>query len=254
MLHFFRQNGAGTPILLLHGFMENNAMWMPLLPALKGRDVIVPDLPGHGSSPWDNSLLSMRFAANELVKLMADLKIDNFHVVGHSMGGYIAMEMLSQHPERVADVALFQSTSSNDSVERITMRNRAISAVLENKKLYIRGMISALFSPGRRMLYDADIENLIAHAAEMKAESIASALTGMRDRNNHLETAKKNRNRVSLFTGADDPRLSLNEMLLEHESIGYKMLLVAPKCGHMAHIEGPIWGQSFLKLWTNDLS
>ncbi|MDP4828118.1 MAG: alpha/beta fold hydrolase [Flavobacteriales bacterium] len=254
MLHFFRQQGSGTPILLLHGFMENNSMWMPLLPALKGRDVIVPDLPGHGSSPWDKSLLSMPFAVNELMKLMADLKVDNFHIVGHSMGGYIAMEMLAQHPEQVADLALFQSTPINDSAVRIAIRNRAISAVLENKKLYIRGMISGLFAPHRRMLHDADVEKLIAHAAEMHAETIASALAGMKDRKNHVETAKKYRNRVSLFTGSDDPRLILSEMLQEHEEIGYKMLMIAPECGHMAHIESPVWGQNFLKTWANDLS
>ncbi len=227
---------------------------MPLLPALQGRDVIVPDLPGHGSSPWDKSPLSMPFVANELMRLMSDLNVDKFHVVGHSIGGYIAMEMLAQHPERVADLALFQSTPINDSLEQIALRNRAIAAVLENKKLYVRGMISGLFAPHRRMLYNDDVEKLIAHAAEMHAESIASALAGMKDRNNHLETAKKNRNRVSLFTGSDDPRLILKEMLQEHEEIGYKMLMIAPECGHMAHIESPIWGQNFLKTWTNDLS
>lgn len=229
-------------------------MWLPLLPALKGRDVIIPDLPAHGASPWDESWLSMSFMTNSLLELMSELNRSVVHVVGHSMGGYIAMEMLHKAPHQIGEVALFQSTATNDDDERKTLRNRAIAAVLENQKLYVRGMITGLFSPERRTSYDLHIETLVENANQLNPNAIASALKGMRERNNHLDTAIKMRSKISFFTGAEDPRLKLDEMLREHEKVGYKMFMSAPKCGHMAHIEAPIWGQNFLNIWSNDLS
>jgi pimeloyl-ACP methyl ester carboxylesterase len=91
MLAFDRE-GAGPPLLLLHGTNSARGIWEPLLPQLIGtRDVIRVDLPAHGQSPPTS------FAppdwAKEVAGLLDDLGLERVAVVGHSAGGWTALEL-----------------------------------------------------------------------------------------------------------------------------------------------------------------
>jgi haloacetate dehalogenase len=99
--------GSGPPVLMLHGFPQNLAMWARVAPQLAGRFTIVcADLRGYGASgkprcQADRSNYSFRAFAADQVGVMRRLGFERFHVVGHDRGGRTGHRMALDHPERV---------------------------------------------------------------------------------------------------------------------------------------------------------
>lgn len=95
--------GAGTPVLLLHGYPQTHAAWHEVAPALAARHaVVVPDLPGYGRSRiTDDGVWDKRECAAELVALMRALGHERFHVVGHDRGARVGYRLALDHPARI---------------------------------------------------------------------------------------------------------------------------------------------------------
>jgi haloacetate dehalogenase len=104
--------GHGPPVLLLHGFPQNLAMWAKVAPVLaRGHTVVCADLRGYGSSSKpkcapDNSNYSFRALANDQVGLMRALGFERFHVIGHDRGGRTGHRMALDHPDAVRSLAV----------------------------------------------------------------------------------------------------------------------------------------------------
>jgi pimeloyl-ACP methyl ester carboxylesterase len=110
-LHF-RQFGdpAATPLLLLHGLFGSSVNWLGIARQLQERyRLILPDLRNHGRSPH-TPRMDYPAMAEDILELLVRLEIAVAHIVGHSMGGKVAMWLALTRPERlgrlvVADVA-----------------------------------------------------------------------------------------------------------------------------------------------------
>lgn len=106
----FRRLGEGSAVLLVHGIAGSLETWDPVLPALgRGCHVIAPDLLGHGRSAKPRGDYSLGAHATGLRDLLRALEIDSATVVGHSMGGGIAMQFAYQYPERCERLVLVSS-------------------------------------------------------------------------------------------------------------------------------------------------
>lgn len=123
--YFVAQGGAGSPLLLLHGFPETHVCWQRIAPELAGAHrVVAPDLRGYGASrapaggPQGEGY-SKRELAAELVTLMAALGHERFAVVGHDRGARVAFRLALDHPERVTRVALLNVVPTVDQFERM---------------------------------------------------------------------------------------------------------------------------------------
>lgn len=104
-LHYFRR-GSGQPLLYLHG-VGGVAAWLPWMDDLARRyDVIVPDHPGFGDSPMPDWLDSIHDLAYFYLDVIEELGLDRVLVVGHSMGGWLALEMAVRNTSRMAGLAL----------------------------------------------------------------------------------------------------------------------------------------------------
>lgn len=102
--------GSGPPLLLVHGIGDSAATWSRVIPLLaKNFTVIAPDLLGHGGSDKPRADYSIGGFANGLRDLLAVLDIDRVTVVGHSLGGGIAMQFAYQYPELVGRLVLVSS-------------------------------------------------------------------------------------------------------------------------------------------------
>lgn len=106
----FRRGGSGETVLLIHGITSSSASWQPAMRALaRDHDVIAPDLPGHGDSDrqrGDHSLGAHACMVRDLLNVLA---IERVTVVGHSLGGGVAMQFAYQFPEMVERIALVSS-------------------------------------------------------------------------------------------------------------------------------------------------
>jgi pimeloyl-ACP methyl ester carboxylesterase len=113
----FRMAGAGPPIVLVHGIGDSSATWKPVLPALAKRHlVIAPDLLGHGSSDKPRADYSVAAYANGVRDLLGVLGVERATLVGHSLGGGVAMQFAYQFPERTERLVLVGSGGAGPDV------------------------------------------------------------------------------------------------------------------------------------------
>jgi pimeloyl-ACP methyl ester carboxylesterase len=102
----YERQGSGMPLVLIHGLGSASTAWRTIMKTLaKEFDAIAFDLPGHGQTPYHHGIPMDPKSLGELVvKNLDDLKIDRFHIVGNSLGGWISLEIAAAHPERVISV------------------------------------------------------------------------------------------------------------------------------------------------------
>lgn len=107
----YRHGGDGPQTLLLvHGMAGSSRVWRHVMPELaREYRVIAPDLPGHGLSAKGRGDYSLGAFAAVLRDLLLELDIDRVTVVGHSLGGGVALQLAYQHPEVCGRVALISS-------------------------------------------------------------------------------------------------------------------------------------------------
>ena len=99
--------GSGPALLLLHGLGCDHTTWVPVIEKLAKRyTVIAPDLLGHGASDKPRADYSVGGYANGMRDLLTVLNIDKVTVVGHSLGGGVAMQFGYQFPERTERMVL----------------------------------------------------------------------------------------------------------------------------------------------------
>lgn len=180
---FYTVTGTGPALVLIHGFLESSTIWKELIPPLKKKyTILCMDLPGHGKSGNISEIHSMELMAEVLSELLAHLKITKSSIVGHSMGGYVALAFAERYSEVVDTLVLLNSTSMGDSSERKENRDRALHLIQSEKKIFIGMAISNLFSEETRLLYPSEIEALKKEAYSFSTEGIIANIRGMRDR------------------------------------------------------------------------
>jgi pimeloyl-ACP methyl ester carboxylesterase len=103
---YYETYGAGTPLVLLHGGMLSIRLnFAELIPALAQRHLVIGvELQGHGRTADTDREITPAALALDVVALLDHLDIDKAHVLGHSMGGGVAMQLAVQHPDRVRKV------------------------------------------------------------------------------------------------------------------------------------------------------
>lgn len=103
-LHYER-TGAGAPLLLIAGLASDSASWLPVVEHLAGFDLVMPDNRGVGRTRPVAPFAFPEFA-DDLVRLLDALALERVAVVGHSMGGMIALDLAHRHPARVDRLVL----------------------------------------------------------------------------------------------------------------------------------------------------
>jgi len=182
----FRRMGEGPPVLLIHGITSSSRTWRQVMePLAEHHTVIAPDLLGHGRSAKPRGDYSLGAYASGIRDLMAVLGLTTATVVGHSLGGGIAMQFAYQFPERVDRLVLVDSGGLGEEVsivlraatlpgaeivipllftEYARSAGRAIGGVLS--KVGIRGSANVRgVAEGLDSLADADARRAFVHTA-----------------------------------------------------------------------------------------
>jgi 3-oxoadipate enol-lactonase len=128
-----RGTRGSTPLVLLHGFPLDHHLWDEVVPLLEDTfDVILPDLRGFGDSTTVDSSYSMDDYASDIAGLLDQLGIQKAAIVGHSMGGYVALAFARLYPERVRGLGLVSSQVLADAPERKEGRYKSAADVSDN--------------------------------------------------------------------------------------------------------------------------
>jgi pimeloyl-ACP methyl ester carboxylesterase len=152
---FYRIEGKGKPVLLLHGFAEDGNIWNKQVKVLKENFLfIIPDLPGSGQSEILEGKCTISDYA-EVIKAIADeviLKIikkdkEQFSLIGHSMGGYITLAFAEKYPKLLNSFGLFHSSAFADDEQKIATRKKGIEFIKKNgTELFLKTSVPNLFS------------------------------------------------------------------------------------------------------------
>jgi len=116
---FFRDYGKGFPIVILHGLYGSSDNWIPLAKQLATKfRVIVPDMRNHGRSFW-HSDHSVEALAKDVVRIIERENLDQVHLIGHSLGGKVALFLADQFPQYVKKIVVLD-------ISPFKMKNQAI--------------------------------------------------------------------------------------------------------------------------------
>ncbi len=232
----YTDQGKGTAVVLLHGFLENKQMWNAFIPELSKRNrVIAIDLLGHGATECLGYIHTMEDQADMVQSILQELKIRKVVLIGHSMGGYIALAFAELYAENVKGIMLLNSTSKADSEERKINRDRAIVAVKQNYSNFIRMSIANLFSESNRERLTEVIEQVKIEALKTPLQGIVASLEGMKIRKDREIILHFASYPIQLVLGKKDGVLIYEDNLDQIE--GTKVQLTTFEDGHMSHIE-----------------
>jgi len=148
----YRDEGAGSPVVLIHGFAGNTFSWRNAIPPLaETHRVIALDLPGWGYSDRSPEIdFSHEGHAALVVRFLDSLGLEKVVLIGHSMGGGVAQRVAAAHPERVSHLVLVASVDASEPPDSARRRSlpapmfAAIDTATRSKRL--------MYAAGRRSL------------------------------------------------------------------------------------------------------
>ncbi|REE80944.1 pimeloyl-ACP methyl ester carboxylesterase [Lutibacter oceani] len=233
---YFSDSGKGNAVVLLHGFLENNTMWNSVSQELsKKYRVICIDLLGHGLTESHGYIHTMEDQAEIVKAVLSNLKLRKYILIGHSMGGYVALSFAKLFPKNVKGICLMNSTALPDSEEKKLNRDRAIKAVKQNHKTFVRIVIPMLFSEKNRAIFTSEIKEITNEALKISPQGIIAALEGMKIRENLTKIYKEATFSIQLIIGKQDPALDYNSLIQQTKNTDVQVVEFPD--GHMSHIE-----------------
>jgi pimeloyl-ACP methyl ester carboxylesterase len=184
----FRVAGSGPAVVLVHGIGDSSATWEAVFPALARRHlVIAPDLLGHGHSDKPRADYSVAAYANGVRDLLGVLGVPRATLVGHSLGGGVAMQFAYQYPDRTERIALVSSGGLGREVTPLIRfltlpgSGTALSvATFRPWRRAVAGSMRALSRTGLRELRDLDeVATIYESFADPRARHAVQRVTSL---------------------------------------------------------------------------
>lgn len=235
---WFRDEGRGEVIVLLHGFLESLTVWDEFEDELKDRfRLIMIDLPGHGESNVIAEVHSMELLAESVNVVLENLDIDKCTLIGHSMGGYVALAFLELFPEKTTGLCLFHSSPFADPDDKKTNRDRQINLIKEGKKGQIcSAHFPKTFADENVEKFKTEINFAVNMAKNTSDDGIIALLKGMKNRRDKSELLKNAKIPFLYILGMKDnfiPSSILNKMEMPENTTVLKL----ENSGHMGLFE-----------------
>lgn len=235
---YYEISGLGTtPLVLLHGFMENSSIWQEMEVHLSSKfQLIKIDLPGHGKSPTYSEIHTMKLMAEKVKEVINHLGVKKIHILGHSMGGYVALAFAEYWSEYLESITLFFSTYFPDDEEKKEMRSKSLRIIRESLNTFVNAGIPNLFSINERENLQNQINLAKEIALSTNPEGIVAATKGMIERTNKREILEKFNGKILILAGKHDSAIKVEATIYElpkRENIRSYVL----DCGHNGHWE-----------------
>ena len=230
--------GKGRVVVLLHGFLGAKEIWKESIRNLSNSyRVIAIDLPGHGATPCIGYAHSMEMMARCVKSVLDQLRLKKYVLVGHSMGGYVALAFADIYPDHLKGLCLYHSTAYADSTERKGDRLRAIEAVKANRNLYTKNTIRNLFAAKNLKYLKEEVQFANSIARRTSRQGIIAALYGMRDRPGRDLILGLVQYPILMVIGEHDNVLPAEQLLEQAENIKNKTVLYLEHDGHFGFLE-----------------
>ncbi len=165
------KGGEGTPVVLLHGFASDSQSWAPIEAHLKHRPLIRIDLPGHGKSP---KLRIDSFA--DLVKAVRrafdGLDLDDAHLVGHSLGGAVALALADTRPKSLSSLTLIAPAGLGPDIDGASLAGICKATRAESLGPWLRSLVA-----NEDIITDSYVRLAMTARSEPNLRAAQSAMT-----------------------------------------------------------------------------
>ncbi len=234
----FREKGAGRPLLLIHGFPFHQGIWDDYVHRLTDQFLVITvDLPGFGKSPSLKAPFTLAQAAESLLQFISQKGVQKVGLVGHSLGGYVALAMVEKNPELFSSLTLFHSTAYADSAEKKESRSKVVEFVKKNGALqFTTSFIPPLFADQN----SAAIAKVRHIASQATAEAIIGYTLAMKDRPDQIKTLENFENPTLFLAGEKDQAIPPNSVLEQASHCKNPEIHIFEKVGHMGMFEKPV--------------
>jgi len=250
----YRIAGAGPPIVLIHGMLNSSSHWQEVAAALaKDYTVIAPDLIGHGDSAAPRGDYSLGAHAASIRDLLAAIGVDRATIVGHSLGGGVAMQFFYQFPQRVERLVLVSSGGLGREVSpalrvaalpgmslllSLTIHPRLLAGMRGlGERLRARGIPLGVYlqavARALRPLENGDAREAFLHTLRAVID-VRGQRVGATDRLDLLETMP-----TMIVWGERDNTIPIEHGRLAHEAIPHSSFHTLANVAHFPHLEDP---------------
>jgi pimeloyl-ACP methyl ester carboxylesterase len=205
MLHY-TLTGKGPIVVLLHGFGEDSTIWHQQVNYLQSfYQLMIPDLRGSGGSAHLSPAESIDHMAEDVMEVLKQEQINNCTIIGHSMGGYVALALVEKYPSFVNGIGLVHSTCYADTEEKKQARSKSIEFIEQNTAAeFIKATIPNLFGDAFKKEQPNEVNALIERGRNFTKEHLIAYYSAMMARPDRTHVVKQTKVPVLYFIGNDD--------------------------------------------------
>jgi pimeloyl-ACP methyl ester carboxylesterase len=229
----YARSGEGPTLVLLHGFPLDHHLWDEVVPLLENTfDVITPDLRGFGESTTIDSQHSMDNYASDIAGLLDQLEIQRAAIVGHSMGGYVALAFARLYPDRVSGLGLVSSQVLADPPDRKEGRYKSAADVEANGIAAVVETMTPKFTSDERLQAYARIS-----MERQQPAAYIGALRAMAERIDSTPILSSFHFPVVVIHGDSDSLIPIDRAREVKAALPQAHLVEFPGAGHMPMME-----------------
>lgn len=223
------------PLVLLHGYGEDQKVWDLVRAAFWPDEHVVT--PSYASR---SDFRSIEEYGEHVYQELKGMGIDKAILIGHSMGGYIALAIADLHPEFVVGLGLFHSTAYADSEERKEMRLKNV-AFLENHgpQAFMENFVKNLYAESFAKEHLGLLVEHIAHSSQFPLPALTAGMKAMRIRPDRRAVLEKAPYPVLFIIGLQDKAVSPDDAREQVGLPAHTQELILPEAGHMGMVEAP---------------
>ena len=234
---FAEDIGNGTPLVLVHGFLGSSEMWIPQIKFFKDNfRVIAPALPGFGNSSSMNSCNSIECMAKAILNFLEKKKINNFNLLGHSMGGMIVQEMAKIAGNKILKLICYGTGPRGNIPGRFETIDES------RKKLKINGLKDTAFRIAKTWFIEEEKAKyfyLCEKARKQTSiEAVDNGLIAMKNWDG-IKDLQNIRNETLIIWGDRDKAYNFNQVETLNDNIPNSDLKIIKGCSHNVHLEKP---------------
>ncbi|MCD6566176.1 MAG: alpha/beta hydrolase [Bacteroidales bacterium] len=235
----FKDEGKGPGIVLLHGYLESLEIWSEFSTELAEHCRVVSiDLPGHGKSGVIGKVHTMELLAQTVKSVMDFLDTGKYFMIGHSLGGYVALAFLELFPDCLSGLSLFHSHSLADSNEAIENRKREIKIVENGKKDLIYAVnIPKAFATDNLEKFSEQVDYAKKIARDIPGDGIVAVLNGMINRPDRSNILTGTSLPFLWILGRKDNYIPYEAIIKKVELPKHGKLITLENSGHMGFME-----------------
>lgn len=241
-LAYYDQGKGEQAILLIHGFGEDHAIWKNQIEFLSTHyRVIAPNLPGVHCKPLalhHSQAPNIRMYVEVLHELMHHLHIEQYYIVGHSMGGYIGLSFADYYVNHVEGLLLFHSTTYEDNEAKKTSRMKVAEFIQEwGVSKYLEIATPNLFGDAFKKTNPGIIQNVIDSGSGISQEAMIQFVFAMRNRKAMTHLLQQHTIPVWMIVGDADLAVPIQDSLEQIKLLPSSNSLVLNNVGHMGMFE-----------------